>query len=81
MVAFSENVIIIPGPKELEKTINFILHPLVHELLQERVVVKAPDGSSILVRAALTCVACDIPAARKLCGFLDTMHYWVVQNA
>ena len=71
----SENLIVIgviPGPKEPEKTVNSFLHPLVQELLQlwEGVVVKAPDGSSILVRAALTCVACDIPAARKVCGFL-----------
>ena len=31
---------------------------------------KTADGSSGLVRAALNCVACDIPAARKVCGFV-----------
>ena len=28
------------------------------------------DGSDLLVRAALLCVGCDIPAARKVCGFV-----------
>ena len=27
-------------------------------------------GQTVLVHAALTCVTCDIPAARKVCGFL-----------
>ena len=27
-------------------------------------------NSSVLVRSALLCVACDIPAARKVCGFV-----------
>ena len=27
------------------------------------------DASTVLIRAALLCVACDIPAARKVCGF------------
>ncbi len=68
----SENVIVagvIPGPK---KTINTFLGPLVDELLQlwEGVVMKASNGSFVLVRAVLSCVACDIPAARKVCGFL-----------
>ena len=31
---------------------------------------KNAAGSAIIVRAALTCVACDIPAARKVCGFV-----------
>ena len=28
------------------------------------------NGMQVLVRAALLCVACDIPAARKVCGFV-----------
>ncbi len=71
----SENVIVagvIPGPNEPKKTINTFLGPLVDELLQlwEGVVMKASNGSFVLVRAVLSCVACDIPAARKVCGFL-----------
>ena len=28
------------------------------------------DDSDLLVQAALLCVVCDIPAARKVCGFV-----------
>ena len=71
----SDNVIIvgvIPGPKEPEKTMNSFLQPLVSELLDlwKGVVMKNANGSSVIVRAALTCIACDIPALRKVCGFL-----------
>ena len=71
----SDNVIllgVIPGPKEPELTINSFLEPLVDELLQlwNGVVMKA-HNSSVLVRSALICVACDIPAARKVCGFVS----------
>lgn len=31
---------------------------------------KKPENMPVLVRAALTCVACDTPAARKVCGFM-----------
>ena len=70
----TENIIllgIIPGPKEPEKTINSFLKPLVEELLQlwDGIVMRTHDNRSVLVRAALLCVACDIPAARKVCGF------------
>ncbi len=70
-----ENVIVvgvIPGPKEPKKTMNSFLQPLVDELLQlwEGVVMKGANGINVLVRGALICVACDIPAARKVCGFL-----------
>ena len=63
---------IIPGPKEPERTMNSFLQPLVQELLDlwNGVLMKTANGSSVLVRAALTCVACDIPAARKVCGFV-----------
>ena len=27
-------------------------------------------GNTVTIRAALLCVGCDIPAARKTCGFL-----------
>ncbi len=68
----SENVIVagvIPGPNE---PINAFLGPLVDKLLQlwEGVVMKASNGWFVLVRAVLSCIACDIPGARKVCGFL-----------
>ncbi len=63
---------VIPGPKEPIRTMNSFLHPLVFDLLElwKGVVMKTASGSSVLVRGALTCVACDIPAARKVCGFV-----------
>lgn len=70
----NENILllgVIPGPKEPELTINTFLKPLVDEItkLWESVMMKTHDSRSVLVRAALACVACDIPAARKVCGF------------
>ena len=71
----SENIIligVIPGPNEPKLTINAFLEPLVKELqhLWKGVVMKNAGGAAVIVRAALSCVACDIPAARKVCGFV-----------
>ena len=70
-----ENVMLvglIPGPKEPSLTINSFLRPLIDELLSffNGVQMSIPVGGSILVRCALLCVACDIPACRKVTGFL-----------
>lgn len=70
-----ENVIligIIPGPHE-PKMINSLLRPLVDELckLWTGVMLKNVHGAQVIIRAALICVACDVPAARKVCGFLS----------
>ena len=70
-----ENIIIvgiIPGPHDSSKTINSYLSPLVDELNQlwVGIVMQTPQNISLVVRAALMCVACDIPAARKVCGFV-----------
>ncbi|EIE87352.1 hypothetical protein RO3G_12063 [Rhizopus delemar RA 99-880] len=74
-----ENVIcvgLLPGPKEPSGAeINNYLSPLVDELFvlfDEGVLMDVlVDGAlkKERVRAALTMVACDLPAARKLCGF------------
>ena len=64
-----ENVLlvgVIPGPKEPPLHINSFLKPLVDELKQLWTGVRLV----ILVRGALLCVGCDIPAARKVGGFL-----------
>ena len=67
-----ENLIIagvIPGPTEPSyREINFYLKPLVDDLLDLwydglKVVINAQE---IHIRAALLCVASDIPAARKM---------------
>ena len=70
-----ENVILVgvtPGPKEPELHMNSFLQPLVSDLtkLWEGVCMKTANNVSIMVRAGLLCVGCDIPAARKVCGFL-----------
>ena len=67
---------IIPGPSE-PKEINSFLFPLVEELKQfwhgVTLAVKTESGrqEQALVRCALLCVACDVPAGRKVCGFLS----------
>lgn len=71
-----ENIIIvgiIPGPKEPSKNINSFLGPLVVELQEawHHGFVIQFTNYSICIKLALTCVACDIPATRKVCGFLS----------
>lgn len=69
----AENVIligVIPGPHEPELTMNSFLEPFVKEWLDlwNRVPMQT-DTTTVLVRSALLCVACDTPATRKVCGF------------
>lgn len=69
-----ENMIlvgIIPGPNEPSLHINSFLEPLVEDLQQlwKGVDMTTPDGVKT-IRAALLCTASDIPATRKLCGFV-----------
>ena len=72
-----ENIIVvgvIPGPREPKLTINSYLSPLVVELKQawdQGFSVYNDKGTNICVKLALSCVACDIPASRKVCGFLS----------
>ena len=64
---------VMPGPKEAKRDINSFLRPLVQELslLWEGEYISVYNyGESQLIRAALLCVACDIPAARKVAGDL-----------
>ena len=70
-----ENILlvgIIPGPTEPPLLINTYLYPLVLELLDlwNGIAVQV-DGCTVDIRAALLGVACDIPAGRKVCGFLS----------
>ena len=69
-----ENVIlagVIPGPHE-PKNINSFLYSLINDLLKlwQGVILKTEQGTMVIVRAAVLCVACDVPAARKVCGFV-----------
>lgn len=72
-----ENVIligVIPGPKEPSIHINSFLKPIVDELKNlwlglGQTFINA-DGQTVLVHAALLCASSDIPATRKLGGFV-----------
>ena len=66
---------IIPGPCEPELTVNQYINPLVEELKEfwtgRELEVRC--GSQVhrkVVRCALICCSCDLPAGRKLCVFL-----------
>lgn len=64
---------IIPGPSEPKRDVNSFLRPLVSELLDlwKGVPMHAYGYSEKQnVRCALICVASDMPASRKACGFL-----------
>ena len=69
-----ENVIvvgIIPGPKEPKKTCNSFLRPLVGDLLELWDGLWLGEGKNRRkFRAALLCVCCDVPATRKVGGFM-----------
>ena len=72
-----ENIIIvgsIPGPKEPKVHINTYLKPIVDELLDlwnGKMLKTSSLFGVIPVSCALTCISCDLPATRKLCGFLS----------
>lgn len=74
-----ENIIllgIIPGPNEPKHDINTYLAPLVEELLSfwkgVTIEVAMPSGiEKKVLKCALLCVSCDLPAARKVCEFLS----------
>lgn len=71
-----QNVILVgvmPGPSEPELAMNSYLSPLVEELKQsweEGFAVTSYEGVQVALRNVLTCIACDIPASRKVCGFI-----------
>ena len=71
-----ENIIlagIIPGPREPKKHINTYLSPLLNDLKRLYAGVVMQNSSSFcgttLVRAIVSCISCDLPATRKVCGF------------
>ncbi len=71
-----ENIIIVgilPGPSEPSKNMNSYLTPLVSELLTlwDGAQFVTHDLGTQVIRCALLCVGCDLPAGRKVCGFLS----------
>ena len=72
-----ENVLLIgilPGPNESSHDINTFLRPLVNELLDFWTGINLTvhgHTSDKLIKCALLCGSCDIPAGRKAFGFLS----------
>ena len=62
----------IPGPNE-PSNLNPFLAPLVSDLNRLFTCVYVQQGSSlpIRLRAIVVCIVYDLPATRKLCGFLN----------
>ena len=78
-----ENIIlagIIPGPREPKKHINTYLLPIVKDLkrLYTGVVMVNPGSfcGTTLVSIILSCVSCDLPATRKVCGFYSFSSFY-----
>ena len=72
-----ENIIllgVIPGPSEPSLTINTYLSPIISDLLDlwKGIPMTFPDSCDpVVVKCVLIGVSCDLPAARKICGFLS----------
>ena len=68
---------VIPGPSEPALTLNSYLTPLCDDLRQFwegitlPVAVNKAANVNVFVRLALACISCDLPASRKVCGFLS----------
>ena len=71
-----ENIILvglIPGPSEPSLTMNTYLTPLVADLLAlwDGISFSTSNNGTQVIRCALLCIGCDLPAGRKACGFLS----------
>ena len=70
----SKIVGIIPGPSESSMNIDSYLEPLIDELLL------LWDGITVTIMeviwAPLSCIACDVPAARNVGGFIGHKGKW-----
>lgn len=70
-----ENILVsvIPGPKEPKLTLNPLLAPIIQELksaYEDGWMVKVNDSTIEVLVHIRACVSCDLPAMRKVCGFL-----------
>ena len=63
-------MLLLLGPFQVKKHVNFYLKPLVDELLDlwHGTFLKASSLFGVVpVRCALMCVTCDLPATREVC--------------
>ena len=61
---------IIPGPNEPKRDIISYLRPLVSDFWDGILMPVYSEDHPKKIRCALLCVACDMPASRKVCGIL-----------
>ena len=74
-----QNIIVVgilPGPSEPSMDINTYLEPLIADMekLWDGIPMNV-NGRSTRIRAAISCLACDVPAARKVGGFIGHRGY------
>ena len=67
---------LIPGPKEPKlHQLNHYLAPLVDQLIELWQGIDLPETfehpNGKTIKGAIICCSCDIPAARKLCGYIS----------
>ena len=63
----------IPGPNEPKlHQLNHYLAPIIDQFIElwDGIDMTTDESSRKRIRAAIICCACDIPAARKLCGHI-----------
>ena len=73
----------IPRPNEPELSVNSFLKPLIDELMElwHGTLIKSGSAFGVTsVRSMLPFISADIPATRKLCGFMSRMLDKDVQN-
>ena len=59
-----------PGEPKLHKLNHYLADQFIE--LWKRIDILTNETFSKHIRAAIICCACDIPAARKLCGLIST---------
>lgn len=71
MFRFKQENVIVIGPSEPSTNINTYLQPLIDDLqsLWKGVYISI-NGKQEKIRAAVSCLSCDVPAARKVGGFI-----------
>lgn len=73
-----ENILlvgIIPAFEHEPNSLNTFMKPLVKELqlFWNRLFTAQSPKFKLQFKLALMCIACDVPAARKLCGFMGNL--------
>ena len=72
-ISVKTSFLVVSSPTEPPKIMNSYITSLVPVLLRlwDDINVTIEDNQSEFIQCALVCVGCDLPAGRKLCGFLS----------